>query len=286
MSFEIHSFVDVDLERCQHFTFTTGYAAVMCARKPEREGPNQDAAALIATSSKSGVAIVSDGAGGQVGGARAAEISVQAMLGAIRKACDAGRGLRDGILDGFEQANQAILALGVGAGATMSVVEVQDGVMRTYHAGDSMILVVGQRGRVKLLTVPHSPVGYAVEAGLLDPQEAIHHDDLHLVSNLVGTADMRIEIGSSLRLAPRDTMVVASDGLSDNVHLEEIIERIRKGSLEVAANRLADLGRKRIVDPQKGAPSKPDDMSFIALRVGVAKKTRKRNVDSPATTTS
>ena len=274
MSFEIHSFVDVDLERCQHLMFTTGEAAVMCARKPERVGPNQDAAALIAISKTSGVAIVSDGAGGMANGARAAELSVRAMLKAIRKACGEERGLRDGILDGFEQANKAILGLGVGAGATLSVVEVQNGVIRTYHAGDSMILAVGQRGCVKLLTVPHSPVGYAVEAGLLDPEEAIHHDDLHLVSNLLGTADMRIEIGSSLKLAPRDTLILASDGLSDNVHLEEIIEGIRKGSLRKAADRLASLGRKRILDPVEGAPSKPDDMSFIALRVGVPKKKR------------
>ena len=246
----------------------------MCARKPEREGPNQDAAALIAVGKKTGVAIVSDGAGGHPGGARAAELSVRAMRKAIRKAIDNNGDLRDGILNGFERANRAIMDLGVGAGATLAVVEVQNGVMRTYHAGDSMILVLGQRGKIKLATVPHSPVGYAVEAGLLDPDDALHHDDLHLVSNLLGRSDMRLEIGSAMKLARRDTVLVASDGLSDNVHIDEIVKRVSSGPLAKGADRLAALGRKRIVDPQEGAPSKPDDLTFIALRVGVTHRRR------------
>ena len=80
--------------------------------------------------------------------------------------------LRGAIINGFESADGAISSLGTGAAATLAVVEVQGHKMRSYHAGDSMVLVTGQRGRIKWQTIPHSPVGYAVEAGLLQQVRA------------------------------------------------------------------------------------------------------------------
>ena len=103
--------------------------------------------------------------------------------------------LRDAILNGFEDANGAVQALGIGAATTLAVVEVKENIVRPYHVGDSMILVVGQRGKIKLQSVPHSPVGYGVESGLLDEKEAMYHEERHLVSNVVGSPDMRIESG-------------------------------------------------------------------------------------------
>lgn len=77
---------------------------------------------------------------------------------------------------------------------------------------------------------------------------------------------MRIELGATVRLAPRDTIVVASDGLSDNLHVDEIVEHLRKGPLSRAVDDLAALGRRRMEAPTEGAPSKPDDLTFIAVR--------------------
>jgi serine/threonine protein phosphatase PrpC len=101
---------------------------------------------------------------------------------------------------------------------------------------------------------------------LLDRGEALHHEDLHLVSNLLGTQDMRIELGATVALAPRDTVVLASDGLSDNLHLDEIVDCVRKGPLHQAVDELAALGKKRMEAPAEGSPSKPDDLTFIAIR--------------------
>lgn len=261
-----HIFTDVDLSQSECLAFAGGEAAVLSAKKPEREGPNQDAAALLSLGSSAGVAVVSDGAGGHPGGAEAAAIAVNAVCDAVSAVGEDAHGLREAIINGFESADKAIAALGTGAAATLAVVEIQGKTMRAYHAGDSMVLVTGQRGCIKWLTVPHSPVGYAVEAGLLDRGEALLHEDLHLVSNILGGQDMRIELGATLTLAERDTVVLASDGLSDNLHLDEIVERIRKGPLRRAADELAALGSKRMEAPREGAPSKPDDLTFIAIR--------------------
>jgi len=259
-------FADVDMSHGERFGFGGGEAVALSMRKPGRDGPNEDAAALIAVGPGVAVAVVSDGAGGHPGGAEAAALAVRAVCNAVAELGEDLPNLREAIINGFESANRAISAMGTGAAATLAVVEIQGSNMRAYHAGDSMVLVTGQRGRIKWMTIPHSPVGYAVEAGFLDRGEALHHEDLHIVSNLLGTQDMRIELGATLRLAARDTVVLASDGLSDNVHLDEIVERVRKGPLDRAVDELAELGRQRMEAPEEGAPSKPDDLTFIAIR--------------------
>ena len=91
---------------------------------------------------------------------------------------------------------------GILGGQVARRMEISNGSVRPYHVGDSVILLVGQRGKIKLQTVSHSPVGYAVEAGVLDEVEAMHHQDRHVVSNFIGSPEMRIEVGAPLRLAP------------------------------------------------------------------------------------
>jgi serine/threonine protein phosphatase PrpC len=129
-----------------------------------------------------------------------------------------------------------------------------------------MILVMGQRGKIKLQTVSHSPVGFAVEAGVIDEAEAMHHEDRHLVSNVLGASDMRIEVGSTLTLSPRDTLLLSSDGLFDNLHRDEIVERMRRGPLLEGARRLSQDAVRRMTRPVGGNPSKPDDLTFVAFR--------------------
>ncbi|MGD8408510.1 MAG: protein phosphatase 2C domain-containing protein, partial [Thiohalophilus sp.] len=159
-----------------------------------------------------------------------------------------------------------ILDTGTGAATTLAVVEIQNNKLRPYHVGDSMIVVTGQRGRQKLFTVSHSPVGYAVEAGLLNEEEAISHEERHLVLNVVGAEDMNISLGSLVTLAPRDTVLLASDGLFDNLYSEEIIGLIRKGPLLDAAQGLIDIARQRMAGVDDQQPCHPDDLSFILYR--------------------
>ena len=130
---------------------------------------------------------------------------------------------RNAILDGIDNANRALRELGTGTSTTLVVAEIREQQVRTFHIGDSSAWLCGQRGLVKLQTTPHSPLGFALEAGFVDEKEALHHEDLNLISNVVGSADMRIEIGSRVPLAPKDTLLIASDGLFDNVLEGEIV---------------------------------------------------------------
>ncbi len=245
-----------------------GRAAAFSAPCPGREGANEDAAALIPLDEGSAVLAVADGLGSTPLADHAASQAVRSLVEALQPAERERSVLRTAILNGIERANQAVAQLGTGAATTLTVAEIQEDLVRPYHVGDSMLLVVGQRGRVKFQSVSHSPVGFALEAGLLDEREALHHEDRHLVSNVLGARDMRIEIGPVLHLSPLDTVLLASDGLSDNLTLDEIVESARRASLEDAAQRLAADARRRMTSPSAGEPSKPDDLTLILFRLG------------------
>ena len=129
------------------------------------------------------------------------------------------------------------------------------------------MLITGQRGKVKLQTLPHSPVGYGVASGLLDEKEAMYHEERHLISNMVGSVDMRIDVGSPYYLAPKDTLVLSTDGLSDNLHMAETVEGVRKGPLRNVAAKLAGMATERMEGKRPDVPSKPDDLTFLIFRL-------------------
>ena len=249
------------------FSVGGGVVALHSSRSPAKDSPNEDAAGIVAAGADRTVLAVADGLGGAPAGRQASSIAINCIARAAQNALREGHELRYGILNGFEAANEEVLALGVGAATTLTVVEIEGASVRPFHVGDSFMLITGQRGKVKSQTIPHSPTGYAVASGLLDEKEALHHDERHVISNVIGSAEMRIDVGSPIELAPNDTLVLASDGLSDNLLTPEIVELVRKGPLEKASRAMARRAEKRMELADGNAPSKPDDLTFLIFRL-------------------
>ncbi len=262
---------EVEMADVALFEFAGGSAAVFTTRSPKKATPNEDAAALLPIDSFTGVLAVADGLGGHAGGERASRLAVETLQQSIHAGVtlspdDNRDWLRGAILDGIEAANQQVLQLGNGAATTLALVEIQNRVVRPYHVGDSVILLTGQRGKLKLQTIAHSPIGYAVEAGLLNEEDAIHHNERHVISNVIGSDQMRIEIGPPIEMAPRDTLLLTSDGLVDNLLPSEIVELVRSGPIELAVRALVDETSRRMTAGEGQGPSKPDDLTVIAYR--------------------
>ncbi len=243
-----------------------GISVLWSRRCPTKDTPNEDAAVVIVVDDHTAVLAVADGVGGFRSGDVAAKIAVESLGEAFQEEVSGEISVRAGILNGIERANQRILDLGIGAATTLAVLEINHREVRPYHVGDSVILIFGARGKIKWQTIMHSPVGFAVEAGMLDEREALHHEDRHLVSNVVGATDMRIEIGPSIPLAAKDTVLLASDGLIDNLTVKEIVGLLRKGSLETSIGGLSHAARQRMLSHEEGHPSKPDDATILAFR--------------------
>ena len=241
------------------------FVAFTC-RSPDKETENEDTVAVIPYGPQAAVLVVADGAGGLPAGKRASACAVTTLIDSLNASMAETMMLRNAILNGIEAANLAVLQLGNGSATTLTVVTIEGLIARAYQIGDSEAIVVGQRGVLKLQTPVHSPTGLAVEAGFLDQRAALHHAERHLVSNFLGTPEMRIDVGATVTLRPRDTVLVASDGLMDNVHVDEIIARIRKGPIAAAADSVISLARRRMSSTTTEQPSKPDDLSLILFR--------------------
>lgn len=236
------------------------------ARAPDKGTDNEDTVAAIPWGADACVLVIADGAGGQPAGKRASLLAVAELARSLAVALDKTTLLRTAVLNGIEAANDAVRSQLAGSATTLTVVTVEGRLARSYQVGDSEAMIVGQRGRIRLQTLAHSPTGFAVEAGFLDHRDALHHAERHLVSNFVGTNDMRIDVGPAVRLRARDTILLASDGLTDNLHLDEVVNRIRCGPIDDAGKTLISLAARRMGDRQSSMPSKPDDLSVLLFR--------------------
>ena len=277
-------FLELDHERPERLSPEQGEAVCFSTKAYDKTTGNEDAALFCELPGAVTVLAVADGVGGLPAGAEAAATAIGAVRRAIERA--AGRAgdrggdrssdrssdreesdsLRSAIFDAFEDANAKLLEKGIGAGTTLVVVEVRNGTARTYHAGDSGALLVGQRGRVRFETIPHSPVGYGVAAGMLDPSETHHHDERHLLSNCVGSRDMRVEIGAPIQMADRDTLLLATDGVLENIERRDLIDQIRSGSLLQAATDLQARLRLTMAGVDPKLPAHPDDATALLFR--------------------
>lgn len=256
---------ETTLARAEQYDLAAGTCLVYTARSPFKETANEDTLAVIPVNERSAVLMIADGLGGLPAGEVASRTAIASLRLTLSATVADGASLREAILDGIERANSEIMALGTGCATTLAIVELHNGTMRSYHIGDSIIMLVGQRGRLKFQSVAHSPVGYAVKAGLLDETDAVHHEERNIVSNVLGSLDMHIDIGPIIAIAPHDTLLLASDGLPDNLYVDEIVSRIKSGPLQHAANSLIEECGRRM-GGQIATPSHADDLSFILYR--------------------
>ncbi|MFG0253288.1 MAG: PP2C family protein-serine/threonine phosphatase [Phycisphaerales bacterium JB038] len=238
-----------------------GEVALLSRPAPFKTSGNEDAALVLPLRGEGLLLAVADGCGGMPAGAEAARLA----LAALQRAAGENESTEhtSALLAGFDAANQAVLDLRLGAGATLTAVLIEGAEVRIFYAGDSPAFIVGQRGALRYTAQPHSPTGFGVEAGFLSEREAMTHDDRSLVLNILGSAEMFVHVSQPVQLRPRDSVLLASDGLSDNLITEQIVDCIRVGSASAAVARLATTVRERMHDEASGHP---DDLTLLLYR--------------------
>lgn len=231
-----------------------GSRASILSRPAEEEGTNEDA--LLVQETPRGVFLgVADGVGGMPHGERASRLALEAFSRSVAH--------EDWPVRGMDAAQASVRRLG-GACTTVVAAEVVRDRVRFVHCGDAAGMVIGARGHLRLETVPHSPTGFAIAGGLMDEDEARASESRHLVNNLLGTRPLRYEITGPTKLMKRDTVLLASDGLFDNLSFGEIVERVRLRPIERAMKALTELCRERMESGDEG--TKPDDLTIVLWR--------------------
>lgn len=243
-----------------------GNVASFYLANPYRPNTNEDACAFININDNTDVLIIADGAGGLPNAKEASSLAIETVTNALslpRSHDD----LHRAIVAAIDQANNSLISLGTGCGTTLSVVTVATKKFTHYLIGDSSAICTGQRGKLKYQSIGHGPVSIAEEAGIISEEEALFHEDRHLLNNLLGDAEMFTTISQPKILDKYDRLLVASDGIWDNFYLKEIIEIIRKGNITHCATLLAEQALQRMQGVDDGLPSKPDDISFLLYQL-------------------
>lgn len=265
---EFRSWYEVEVGTLESERFCGGQFVHYSRRCPSRvTSPNEDASCVVQFSRHHGLIAVADGVGGANAGNVAARIAIESLT-TFAKSAGSNGNRRSEILDAIEASNQEILERGSGSGATLAVVEFCNSMVRTFHTGDAKVMLISNRGRVKYATIGHAPVAMQVAIGLLEEDEALRHEERNLISNCVGCREMKIEIGPVIPMAARDTLVVASDGLFDNLLTDEIADIIRTGDLVEKTDVLTRTAMERM-DPSAGTDAghgKADDLTVICFR--------------------
>lgn len=234
------------------------------SKKCHDRSDNQDAIVVVGHEDGPVVVGLADGAGGHKNGAWASKVAMEALRSSLSGASTAQE-RRVQILDAFEEANNRIIRDANGAATTMVVAEVSENKARVYFAGDSICLVVGGRGKLKYRTYGHNPVDLGIQAGLLDEDVYDEQGLRHIVTNMLGSKQLHIESSVQLSLDPKDTLLICSDGLYDNVKLEEICSILSGSDLTKIADTLQTKA-SQAMHSQDDEFSKHDDLSFVLVR--------------------
>ena len=182
------------------------------------------------------VFVVSDGMGGHLGGALAAEITVRTLQQQLALIPPASNRFGDHVRQAFLAANRDVFTkreandpLTREMGAT-GVALVTDGVrFIVAHVGDNRAYL--WRGRqLRQLTRDHTRVQGMVESGLLSAEQALTHPDASVLDRAIGhLATVDVDVTDWIELEPSDMLLLCSDGLCGYVNDAEIAAILRTG---------------------------------------------------------
>ena len=243
---------------------SAGDVALLSRCHPER-GPNQDGVLVLDAGEAGVVLAVADGMGGHADGELAARLALESVADEVEQAVSSGDALLPAVRAGFERAGQAIAELGTGAGTTLVATLVRGARARSVHTGDSLGLVCDAEGILQHRTRDHSPSGYALAAGLISEEDALLRTDRNVVLSALGYPEPRIEEGPVLALGPGASVLLASDGLTDNLLTGEILDLLEEPGSSADAVAALDERARDAMDSELG---KRDDLTLLLLRRG------------------
>lgn len=211
------------------------------------------------------LSVVADGIGGHKAGEIASKIAVETIVTAVAESdmSDPIWVLKSALLE----ANHSIISNAskddtrIGMGSTVACALIIDTALYIATLGDSRIYLI-RDNVIRQLTIDHTWVQEAWDAGIINSEEARSHPRRHLIRSYLGSADpltpdLRLYLSDNenleqakanqgLPLLPQDQILICTDGLTDLVIDEEILDIInRNDSKEEQLGKLVDLANLR-----------------------------------------
>ncbi len=218
--------------------------------------------------------IVADGMGGHQAGEVASSLVIETILDYMKRFTEENNveELADADMTLSKEANRLIASiqlanLGVnkvsltnesyrGMGSTVSAVYFTDNTLIAANVGDSPIYLV-HNGNIERLSVPHTVMA---EQEALDPVGAknLGTEFRHMLTRAMGIEETVKPDICEIPFFKGDIIVISSDGLSDKVTPEEILNIVKTERPEKACQSLVDLANQRGGD---------DNVTVLVLKV-------------------
>lgn len=143
------------------------------------------------------------------------------------------------------KANEEILEMSLekdeyrGMGTTLSLIYLYNDYLYYTNVGDSRIYEISDS--IKRITKDDSFVNYLLEIGEINEEEAKNHPKKNVLTKALGTSDKLTVDVEEIAFNSANTYMLCSDGLTNMVSEEKILEIINNNDLETSAKKLLDL---------------------------------------------
>lgn len=188
--------------------------------------------------------VISDGMGGYQAGEIASEIASKTILEQF-EAIQAFH-FEEDIYKLLDKANDAILDYVKkhpecrGMGTTVVVAYLEDEKLHLANVGDSRGYGV-TKSNIKQLTQDHSLVAELVKIGSISAEEAESHPDRNVITSALGVEHKYEVFIQSFDIKEFDYVLLCSDGLSNMVTSQEILNVFQNVSFESIPEKLVEM---------------------------------------------
>lgn len=191
---------------------------------------------------------VADGMGGYAAG----EIASRAILKAFEAATHSLRhqqgeqNIRKVLVEAFDKANTHVFKMAVsndkytGMGTTMTALYLPgDGTAYCCHVGDSRLYTY-REGNLVQVTRDHTYVADLQASGEITEEEAFIHPQRHVLMKALGVEESVRADSLHFKLLPDDRLLLCSDGLSDMLRQQEILDLMGGEDINSVADQLLE----------------------------------------------
>lgn len=213
---------------------------------------NEDRAWVSTLDNGIALAIVADGMGGHQAGDVASQLAVHTFRDMLeRSASKEELSVQEGkmlIRQAIIKANDVVFDMAsrneqyYNMGTTIVAALYKEKDIVIGHIGDSRAYLITEN-QISQLTTDHTLVNELVKSGQISIEEAAHHPRRNVLTRAVGT-DSKVEVDiQTAVLSPNDVLLLCSDGLTNMVSDEQLLQTIHEEglALDEKAERLIQL---------------------------------------------
>ena len=174
--------------------------------------------------------ILADGMGGHKAGDYASRYTIERVVASVSR--NTGEEPIAIMKEAINKANELLVAESredeskSGMGTTLVIGTIIGNKLFVANIGDSRLYVVGQN--MRQITRDHSLVDEMVRLGEINADEARVHPDKNIITRAVGTSDHVEADFFEVEITADDTILLCTDGLTNMVRDDEILDIIKK----------------------------------------------------------